>query len=407
VVVEDGGAGGAARRSRQGGDGSRHRLLLVRSDHLGDVLLTLPAAAVLRRALPDARITYLVASGLQDVPGRCPLVDDVIHLPFPPPERAERPADAARWAAVLARAAPRLEARFDVALLFRPADPWAGALVRAAAVPVRLGYREPATRGFLTDGTAHRPKAHAVAAAVELADLALARIGAEARPGRLAAGDEQLVVPTPADRHRAAALLARLRTVGARPYVLHPGTGWPLKLWPAERWGGLAASLARRFGCRPLVTGGPAERALVERVVAASGGQAVGVAGRLSLGSFAALLERAEVVVASDSGPLHLAAMVGAPVVGLYGPVAPAQAGPWCRPERHRLVWTDLPCWPCGTMEHPPCGARTGPACVTGTTVDQVLAAVEALATHGWHRSDDRTRPGHRGGGVQAGSRPA
>ena len=364
--------------SEQWHSGSGPRLLLVRSEHLGDVLFTLPAAAALRRALPDARITYLAPSGLQDVPERCPAVDVVIHLPFPPPER---PADPVRWAAAVAREAPRLRGRFDAALLFRPADPWAGALIHAAGVPVRLGYLEPASLPFLTDGIPHRPQAHAVAGALELADLALQRLGAAGDRARPPAGAERLVVPTSGDRRAAAQLLASVPSdAGARPFVLHPGTGWPLKLWPAERWGRLAAAIRQRYGYRPLVTGVAAERALVEQVVAASGGRAVGVPARLSLGGFAALLERAAVVVASDSGPLHLAAMVGARVVGLYGPVGPLQAGPWCRPERRRLVWVDLPCRPCGTMEHPPCGAARNPACVTGTTVDQVLAATEALA---------------------------
>ena len=380
----------------RGGDGRAPRLLLIRSEHLGDVLFTLPAAAGLRRTLPDARITYLVASGLHDVAARCPVVDEVIHLPFPPPER---PADPARWAAVVAREAPLLHARFDAALLFRPADPWAGALVQAAAVPVRLGYLEAASRPFLTDGVAHRRQAHAVAGAIELADLALERLGAEHTRARPAAGAERLLVPTPGDRRAAARLLATMPAdAGARPFVLHPGAGWPLKLWPAERWGAVAAGIYQRFGCRPLVTGVTAERALVERVVAASGGRAVGLPGRLSLGAFAALLERARVVIASDSGPLHLAAMVGAPVVGLYGPGGPRQVGPWCAPGRRRLVWVDLPCRPCGTMEHPPCGAARNPDCVTGTTVEQVLAATEALVRGDSGRVSAHVRSGPHSG---------
>jgi heptosyltransferase III len=368
-------------------EGPSPRVVVVRSEHLGDVLFTLPAVMALRRGLPDARITYVVASGLQDVPARCPAVDEVIHLPFPPPER---PADRAGWAAVVARQAPRLRGRFDAALLFRPAEPWAGALLSAAAVPTRLGYLVTDSIPFLTDGVPHRAQAHAVAGAMELAELALERLGGVAGRPWPPAGSERVLVPTPADLEEAAQVLSPLRAgAGPRPFVLHPGTGWPLKLWPAERWGRLAAGIQRRFGCRPLVTGVAAEGELVERVVAASSGRAVGLAGRLSLGGFAALLRDAAVVVASDSGPLHLAAMVGARVVGLYGPGGPAQARPWCPRSRRRLVWVDLPCRPCGTMENPPCGATRDPACVTGTTVEQVLRAAEALAP-----------PGTRGGAV-------
>jgi ADP-heptose:LPS heptosyltransferase len=280
---------------------------------------------------------------------------------------------------VVAREAAAFRDRFDVALLLRPSDPWAGELVRAAAVPVRLGFQEPATLPYLTDGLPHRPLAYAADQAIALAELAQDSVAGGGRP---TPGDGPLVVPTSADRRAADRLLAGL-AAGSRPYVLHPGTGWPLKQWPPERWGAVAAGLHDRFDGRPLVTGVAAERAMVDQVVAASGGRAVGLAGRLSLGAFAALLERARVVIASDSGPLHLAAMVGAPVVGLYGPGGPLQAGPWCPPSRRRLVWSDLPCRPCNTMEHAPCGATTNPVCTTTTTPAQVLtAATSLLAAH-------------------------
>jgi ADP-heptose:LPS heptosyltransferase len=350
---------------------------LVRSEHLGDVLLTLPAVAALRRALPGARITYLVPSGLEDLPARCRAVDEVLHLPFP---AVGCPADPARWRSVVVREAPRLRRRFDAAVLFRPADPWAGALVRAARVPLRLGYLEPATRPYLTGGIPHRPAAHATPAALDLVRLAVRRLGGADVP-RPAAGGGRLLAPTAADRAEAELALAPLRgLVGTRPFVVHPGTGWPLKLWPAERWGRVAAGIHGRFGRRPLVTGVAAERDLVARVVAASGDRAVALAGRLSLGSLAALLDQATVAVAADSGPLHLAALLGTPVVGLYGPFGPAQAGPWCPPARRRLLRVDLPCSPCGTMDAPPCGAEQDPACMTGIAVQDVLQAVEAVA---------------------------
>ena len=99
----------------------------------------------------------------------------------------------------------------------------------------------------------------------------------------------------------------------------------------------------------------------------------------LSLGGFAALLSKAALVVASDSGPLHLAAMLGTPVVGLYGPGDPALAAPWCPPKKRTIVRIDLPCSPCGVMHDPPCGAVREPACVTGVDVEAVLASLEGL----------------------------
>jgi ADP-heptose:LPS heptosyltransferase len=365
---------GGNERSR---GGLQPRLLLVRSEHLGDILFTLPAVVALRRALPGARVTYLVPSGLEDLPARCPAVDEVIHLPFP---AVEGPADPAGWMAVVAREGPRLQGRFDAALLFRPADPWAGALTREASIPVRLGYLEPATRPYLTGGIPHRPEAHAVSGALELVELAVRRLGGAGVTPPVA-GRERVLVLTATDRAEARRTLAPLHhLVGARPIVLHPGVGWPLKLWPAEHWGQVAQGIHRRFGRRPVVTGVTTEQDRVDRVVKASRGSAVGLTGRLSLGGFAALLEDATVAVAADSGPLHLAAVLGTPIVGLYGPAGPAEAGPWCPPAQRRVVRVDLPCSPCGTMVAPPCGAARNPACMTGITAEEILLAVETLA---------------------------
>jgi ADP-heptose:LPS heptosyltransferase len=84
-------------------------------------------------------------------------------------------------------------------------------------------------------------------------------------------------------------------------------------------------------------------------------------------------------VIATDSGALHLAAAVEAPVIGLYGPADPLEFGPWCPPERRRIVRVQLPCSPCRTLVDPPCGATREPACVTDITVDAVLAAIAEL----------------------------
>ena len=114
-------------------------------------------------------------------------------------------------------------------------------------------------------------------------------------------------------------------------------------------------------------------------VTAASGRLARGLAGRLSLGGLAALFRRARLVIAIDSGPLHLAAMLGAPVVGLYGPADPVEFGPWGAPDRRRIVRTQLPCSPCRTLVDPPCGRAAEPRCVTEISVEAVLAAAAEL----------------------------
>lgn len=356
--------------------GAGVRLAILRPDHLGDVLLTLPAAAALRRALPGACISYLVAPGVADIPRHCPDVDATYTVPFPPLTAASPPPG---WAAIVAREAAALRGRFDLALLPRPDDPWSGPLVAAAGIPIRLGYAAPRTLPFLTAALPVRRGRHVVAQALDLAAAAIGHLGAPATI-ETEALEPPRFVSTSAEEAEASAVLARAAGDSGGPLlVLHPGSGWPLKSWPPRRWGKLAGALQRRYGAAPLVTGGPAERELVDAVVGASAGCASGLAGELSLGGLAALYRRARLVIATDSGPLHLATAVGAPVVGLYGPAEPLQFGPWCPADRFRIVRASLPCSPCGTLVDPPCGARTEPACVTGITVAAALAAAADL----------------------------
>ena len=147
---------------------------------------------------------------------------------------------------------------------------------------------------------------------------------------------------------------------------------------PEDPWSGeLAIKIQRRWGLTPLVPGGPGEEALVEAVVEASDGCAYGLAGRLSVGALAALYRRACLVIGIDSGPVHLAVMVGTPVIGLYGPLDPLKWGPWCLADRHRIVRVQLSCSPCDCIFDPPCGIPIEPPCSTGITVEAVLTAAE------------------------------
>jgi ADP-heptose:LPS heptosyltransferase len=348
------------------------RIVLARPDHLGDVLLTLPAAAALRRALPNAQISFLVPAEVCAVPCLCPDIDETCAVSFPP--LTDWP-DPPGWMDVVAREAAALRGRFDLAILPRPDDPVSGALVAAADIPIRLGYDRPSTRPFLTVALPVPGRCHVVALALRLAAAAARCLRA---PGIIDA--EMLeplhLVPTRAEEAEAHAVLNAVAvTPGITPLVLHPGSGWSLKHWPVHCWGELAATLQSRYGITVLVTGGPGETELVDAVVEASGRRAYGLAGQLSLGGLAALYCRARLVIAIDSGPLHLAALTGVPVIGLYGPADPLEFRPWCPADRYRIVRVQLPCSPCRTLLDPPCGASAEPACITGITVETVLAA--------------------------------
>ena len=150
--------------------------------------------------------------------------------------------------------------------------------------------------------------------------------------------------------------------------MLNPGGGWASKLWPPERFGQLARELSRAR-LWPLVTWGPGEEGLADRVVAASGGTA-----RRSfpttLLDYVELARRARLVVAADTGPLHLACAVGTPVVALFGPTDPARNGPFAPDDV--VVRETARCAPC----HRRSCARHARV-MASISLDEVLAAVD------------------------------
>ncbi len=122
--------------------------------------------------------------------------------------------------------------------------------------------------------------------------------------------------------------------------VLVPGTNWATKRWPIEHFAGLVAPLRDRFGLATVVAGTPGERPLASAI-----GGAVNLAGQTNLRQLVALLERASIVVANDSGPMHIAAALGRPLVTMFGPTNPIRTGPFERSDS--VIRLDIACSPC------------------------------------------------------------
>jgi len=164
--------------------------------------------------------------------------------------------------------------------------------------------------------------------------------------------------------------------IGPQPLVvLNPGAAMRERQWPAERFAAVGRHVTQNHQARLIVHGGPSEKELVESVVAAIGQGAVRLlAPRLD--HAAALFETADVVISNDTGPMHLAVAVGAPVVGLFGPTDPAQSGPFG--VEHYSVYLDYPCSPCVTQMQV-CPDRK---CLNDLSVESVIERVEqALAS--------------------------
>ncbi|MBI2177550.1 MAG: lipopolysaccharide heptosyltransferase II [Candidatus Tectomicrobia bacterium] len=191
-------------------------------------------------------------------------------------------------------------------------------------------------------------------------------------------------LPVRAEDARAAErLLAEACGADSRPVVgLHPGAFFgESKTWPPEEFASLARRLAREAGARVVVLGGAGEREMAGRVCREAGGAAVSLAGRDDLKMLPALLERVGVLVAGDTGPLHVAALVGTPTVALFGPTDPRRTAP--RSRHHRLIRQELECSPCFERTCPLGHHR----CMREIGAERVAAEVMSLLA-------ERNRPG-------------
>jgi heptosyltransferase-2/heptosyltransferase-3 len=397
--------------------GSGPRIVLIRPDHLGDVLLASPAATVVQDALPDARIDWLVGPWSADVARRCGGPARVLTIDFPGFTRRPKRSPIEPYL-VLVRAAARLRAgRYDAALVLRPDHWWGAMLAGMAGIPRRFGFAVAECRPFLTDALPV-PRGHVVRSNQVLARLAGLRLG-----GRLA--DEAAIVDPrfPVSAHDASwaerwERSARARAVSSTgpshaatasvagrsrhdapgpdepaappashagdradwPLIaLHPGSGARIKNWPPERWVAVIGALREVDGARVVLTGGPGEGELVESIAARLDPRPETLVGETTRGQLAALFARCDLVLGGDSGPLHLAAAVGTPTVRLYGPTDVGEFGPWPPTGPHAALAASLPCQPCRTFVGPPCGATESPPCLRAIGVDQVVRGARQL----------------------------
>jgi lipopolysaccharide heptosyltransferase I len=287
------------------------RILLVRLSAIGDVIHTLPVLCALRDRFADAAITWVVEErGAELLRGHRAL-SELIVLP-----RGWMKSPARVW-----RLRRRLrETAFDLVI-----D--AQGLTKSAIVGWlsgtrrRIGFGRPWGRElsrWLNTERVDTNRPHAVDRNLEL----LRPLGIDAPPVRFDVPDDSR------ERQVAEEIIRQLgleRGFG----VISPGAGWPSKLWPRERFAAVAGRLGQQWGLpTAVIWGGPEQREWAERIAAGSAGHAR-VAPAMTLMQLAALARRSRLFLSCDTGPLHLAAAVGTPCVGLYGPWPAEKHGPY------------------------------------------------------------------------------
>ena len=316
------------------------RLLVIRTDRIGDMALTTPALAELRAHFRKAEIAVLAPAAPLEILREHPAVDRLVPLQG-------------------RRLPPDLVGRFDLVIDFTPDEALRGALLaRRTRARLRAGFRSAgrqacfSLRGARADGRKH---------IVDLNRELLESLGVPA------SGTGPALYLSDEERASAQARLASRGTAAPRVAV-HPGGHHPSQRWSPERFAELITSLTERCGAACVVVAGPGEGDLARRICAATPDAIP--AGELSIREMMALFASCDLFVGNNSGPLHVAAALGVPTVSVMGPGDPLRFAP--RGPADRVVRRDLPCSPCQRAR---CWHHT---CLRSIETDEVRHQAEA-----------------------------
>jgi lipopolysaccharide heptosyltransferase I len=321
--------------------------LIVRLGALGDIVHTVPAAAALRRAFPDARIDWVVDARHAPFADLVQPIDRVIAL--------DRPTVAA-WIDLVRQLRP---GRYDVALDFQGLMKSA-VIARASGARRVAGFsiwhlREKGARPFYSEVDAPPEATHVIQKNLSL----LSTVGVVTPEIRF-----------PLARTRSAALDVVRDQIGAAAFALiNPAAAWPNKRWPAQRYGEIAAFLRDVRGLASYVLWGPGEAPLAQEAIEASSG-AARLAPPTTTADLLELSREAALMVSGDTGPLHIAGAAGTPLVAIFGPTDPARNGPWSPDDIVVSRYAG-----CGCHYQRRC--RQSAWCLAGVPVAEVTAAIQ------------------------------
>jgi heptosyltransferase I len=337
------------------------RLLLIKPSALGDVVHSIPVLELLRRRFPDTEISWLVAPAFASLVRHHPAGCEAIEFDRAGRLNAGKRGPAA-WLDAAALATRLAARRFDLVIdlqgLLRSALLTAGTLA-----PVRVGFaaaREGAPFAYTHAIESRGAERHAIERYLDVAEaLGCGRGPVEYRFG-VSESDRAAVGTMLGDDDRPVA-------------VLLPGTNWETKKWPIEHYAALAAML-ERDGLRVVIAGAADVLPLAGRVP-----NALNLANRTSLLQLVALLKQAALVIANDSGPMHIASALGRPLVTIFGPTNPIRTGPHRRLDT--VIRLNIECSPCYSRRcsHTSCMHWLTPANV----YEQAMRAIALRAASG------------------------
>ena len=348
------------------------RILVIRLDLIGDLVLSLTAVRALKRAYPDAEIDLLALPSSAQVALCDP---DLSHIITYDPNVWRRPQALLRpqnWRAARAVVRQLRERHYDIAVsLF---GEWAAILAVLSGARRRVGFGRESYPGFMTDNVPGRhwdasDHKHEVDYCLQLAQAAGATVNEADRVPHLYVSEQA--------RQEVNQLLLKAGIALNMPLIVcHVSSNnGQSKRWPIPYWATLIDRLLREQVAQVVFSGAPDDVPLIESVTGRMREKAVNLAGKTTLPQLAALMQRSDLLITGDSGPMHIAAAVGTPLIAIHGPTDPALSGPVS--PYATILRSDIWCSPCyQAKDTADCRFYTT-QCMKNVTPDQVFAVVQ------------------------------
>jgi lipopolysaccharide heptosyltransferase II len=336
------------------------RILIVRTDRLGDVLLSTPVVKAIRQKFPQGYISILVSSYTKDVLDGNPALDEIITF--------DKDGKNKGWLAALKFVGALRKKKFDLVIVLHPTTRM-HLLTFLAGIPKRLGYDRKF--GFLLTDRIKHTKQYGQKHESEYAlDLV--------RYLRIQPLDKTLFMPIKQESEKwVEALFSQAQITGNdKVLVIHPAASCYSRIWPGERYAQVADQLAQKYGFKVVIVCGPKDIQKAEVVINNMHSKALNLAGKTSISQLASLLRRCQLFISTDSGPMHVASALGAPVITIFGRsqagLSPQRWGPLG--AKSRVLYKTVGCTIC--LAH---NCQKDFACLKATTVEDVLKAAESI----------------------------
>ena len=343
-------------------DKQYRRILISRTDRIGDVLLSTPVIKALREKFPQAYISMMVAPLARDVVEGNFYLDEVIIY--------DKDGKHKSWLRSLKFASRLKKKKFDLAVILHPTNR-VHLLTFLCGIPERLGYNRKL--GFLLNRRQHHTKQEGAKHEAEYNLELLKAFGITGNPG-------DLFMPIKYESEQYVDELFRKEGISPTDKILaiNPGASCPSKIWPTERFAQVCEKLSGLHNFKILILSGPKEIPLANKITLQHGIKAkvINLAGKTSLSQMASILKRCALFISNDSGPVHIASALGTPVISIFGRkqagLSPRRWGPLGKHDKY--LHKDVGCIQC--LAH---NCKKEFACLKAISVEDVVLAAESI----------------------------